>query len=230
MVGTNLLGSRCFHFFLAPLEIIEQTAQLIELRKAAGIAERPFIVWEPRAYSCTPGDLRGIVKALRVVDVFSPNHHELARIMALDVPATPDKEFFERLCTPLMSEILEPNHSRMLVLRAGDLGCFVKTRRQSVWLPAYYSPLKNDTGIIDSKVVDTTGAGNAFLGAFAIGFMESSGDIISAACAGNIGASFVVEQVGVPELTISENGKELWNGEEVSNRLEAYKTRLGIAF
>lgn len=230
MVGTNLLGSRCFHFFLAPLEIIEQTAQLLELRKAAGIAERPFIVWEPRAYSCTPGELLDIVKALRVVDVFSPNHHELARIVALDVPATPDKDFFERLCTPLMSEMLKPNDYRMLVLRAGNFGCFVKTRRQSVWLPAYYGPSEKDAGVTDSKVVDTTGAGNAFLGAFAIGFMQSSGDIISAACAGNIGASFVVEQVGVPGLTISENGKELWNGEEVSNRLEAYKTRLGIAF
>lgn len=196
----------------------------------AGIVERPLIVWEPRAYSCTPGNLHEIVKALRVVDVFSPNHHELARIVAVDMPATPDKDFFERLCTPLMSATLEPNNCRMLVLRAGDLGCFVKTRMQSVWLPAYYGPLKKDTGVIDSKVVDTTGAGNAFLGAFAMGFMQSSGDIISAACAGNIGASFVVEQVGVPELTISENGKELWNGEEVSNRLKAYKTRLGISF
>lgn len=38
--------------------------------------EPPFIVWEPRAYSCTLGHLRNIVEALRVVDVFDPDHKD----------------------------------------------------------------------------------------------------------------------------------------------------------
>lgn len=226
---TNLLGSRCFHFFLDPTEIIDQTAQLLELREESGITEPPFIVWEPRAYACTPGYLRNIIEALRVVDVFSPNHIELAQTVGMDVPAMPDKDAFERLCAPLMVERSGPGAREILVTRAGAMGCFVKTETQSVLLPAYHSPSKDATADIASKVVDTTGAGNAFLGAFAMGLMQSSGDVIHAACAGNVGASFAVEQVGVPALTISEDREELWNGEEVSTRMQVYKTRLGVS-
>lgn len=229
LIGTDLLGSKSFHFFADPSEIMEQTTRLLELREAAGIVEQPLIVWEPRAYSCAPGYLRDIINAMQIVDVFSANHLELAQIMATDVPATPDKDFFARLCTPLMLDTSESFAHKILIIRAGDMGCFVKSKTQGVWLPAYHSPSRNGAADGDSKVVDTTGAGNAFLGAFAIGFLQSSGDIISAACAGNVAASFVVEQVGVPALTISEDGKDFWNGEAVSSRLEAYKRRLGIS-
>ena len=227
--NTCLLRSRSFHFFVDPTQIIEQTTRLQELRKAAGIITRPAIIWEPKAYSCTPENLQAFIEAMRVVDVFSPNHIELARITEKEIPASLDERFLEDLCVPFFTPQNGGSHPQgMLVVRAGDQGCFVKSQSLRKGLPAYYAPPEKPEAIPHaSKVVDTTGAGNAFLGAFAVGFLTSSSDAIFAACAGNVAASFVVEQVGVPTLSSSEDGTELWNGENFFARFQAYRARLG---
>lgn len=225
---TRLLTSHAFHFFADPTQIIEQTTQLQELRKASGIATRPTIVWEPKAYSCVPENLQVFVEAMQVVNVFSPNHIELARIVGENVPPVSDEKFFEDLCKPFFTPRDSGSTPQgVLVIRAGDQGCFVKSRSEQKWLPAYYAPQDNvEASNWVSKVVDTTGAGNAFLGALTIGLLLSSDDATFAACAGNVAASFVVEQVGVPTLSSSEDGRELWNGEDVAARFQAYRARV----
>lgn len=225
---TRLLTSRSFHFFVDPAQIVEQINQLQKLRKAAGITTRPTVVWEPKAYSCVPENLQAFVEAMRVVDVFSPNHIELARIVRKNVPLTPSEKFFEDLCAPFFSSQDSGSSPQgVLVVRAGDHGSFVKSQSAQKWLPAYYTPQDNvEASTCGSKVIDTTGAGNAFLGALTIGLLMSTDDAIFAACAGNVAASFVVEQVGVPTLSFSEEGTELWNGESVSARFQDYRARL----
>lgn len=229
--NTRLLRSGSFHFFVDPTQIIEQTTQLQGLRKAAGIITRPIIVWEPKAYSCAPENLQAFIEAMRVVDVFSPNHIELARIVGKEIPTSLDEWFLESLCAPLLSpQNGGLNPQGMLVVRAGDQGCFIKGQSLQKRLPAYYAPSEKPEVIPQaSKVVDTTGAGNTFLGAFAVGFLTSSSDVTFAACAGNVAASFVVEQVGVPSLSLSEDGTELWNGEDFFARFQAYRARLDRA-
>ena len=186
------------------------------------------MVWEPRAYSCVPENLQVFVEAMRSVDVFSPNHIELACIVKREVPPKPNENFFEDLCAPFFSPRDDGvTMEGVLVIRAGDQGCFVKSQTVQAWLPAYYAPQDNVEAIAPvSKVVDTTGAGNAFLGAFTISLLTSSDDAIFAACAGNVAASFVVEQVGVPALSLSEDGTELWNGANVPARFQAYRARV----
>ena len=225
---TRLLTSRGFHFFVDPAQIVEQTTQLKNLRKAAGITAQPIVVWEPKAYSCVPENLQAFVEAMRVVDVFSPNHIELACIVRKNVPLIPNDKFFEDLSAPfLTSQDSVSNSQGALVIRAGDQGCFIKSQTEQRWLPAYYSPQDNVEAVTcSSKVLDTTGAGNAFLGAFAIGLLGSPDDLVFAACAGNVAASFVVEQVGVPTLSFTEDGTELWNGEDASTRFQDYRARL----
>ena len=225
---TGLLTSRGFHFFVDPTQIIEQTTQLKELREAAGISARPLVVWEPKAYSCVPENLPAFVQAMRTVDVFSPNHIELARIVGKSLPPTPNEAFFEDLCAPFFTgQDFQSNLEGVLVVRAGDQGCFLKGYNEQKWLPAYYAPQDNiKATTCASKVVDTTGAGNAFLGALTIGLLMCPNDVVFAACAGNVAASFVVEQVGVPTLSLSEDGTELWNGQDVYARFEAYRARL----
>ena len=226
---THLLKSHAFHLFVDPTQVIEQTTKLQQLRSASGITIRPIIVWEPKAYSCVPENLQAFVQAMRSVNVFSPNHIELARIVGKAVPQVPNEAFFEDLCAPFFRP---PQDNRaaaqvgMLVVRAGDRGCFVKSHSEQQWLPAYYPPEEHVEAITRaSKVVDTTGAGNSFLGAFTIGLLTSS-DAIFAACAGNIAASFVVEQVGLPTLSSSGSGTELWNEEDVSARFQAYRAKV----
>lgn len=72
-----------------------------------------------------------------------------------------------------------------------------------------------------SQVVDTTGAGNCFLGGYAIGLL-TTGDPVAAAHFGAVASSFVVQQLGLPKLDVEAAGvaPERWNGETVLGRLE----------
>lgn len=227
---THQLKSHAFHFFVDPTQIIEQTTKLQQLRSASGIRTRPIVVWEPKGYSCVPENLQAFVQGMRAVNVFSPNHIELASIVGKTVPPVPNEAFFEDLCAPFFrppqDDVSAPQVG-VLIVRAGDRGCFVKSHTEQKWLPAYYPPEDHAEAITRvSKVVDTTGAGNSFLGAFTIGLLMSSDDAIFAACAGNVAASFVVEQVGLPTLSSSGSGTELWNGEDVSARFQAYRAKV----
>ncbi|OJD21731.1 hypothetical protein ACJ73_06927 [Blastomyces percursus] len=59
-------------------------------------------------------------------------------------------------------------------------------------------------GTVITSLVDPTGARNTFLGAYAVGFLRT-GDPVKLACFGSIGASFALEQVGLPAKS---NGAE----------------------
>ena len=80
LVDTPLLGSRAFHFFATPEEIIAQVPELFKLREAHGISDRPLLVWEPFPAACKTQNYQAFIDALPLVDVFSPNHLELTSI------------------------------------------------------------------------------------------------------------------------------------------------------
>ena len=73
-----------------------------------------------------------------------------------------------------------------VVLKAGKEGALVYQREgeRLVHVPAY-----------PARVVDVTGAGDAFCGGFAVGLAQT-GDPVQAACMGAVSASFVVEGFG----------------------------------
>jgi bifunctional ADP-heptose synthase (sugar kinase/adenylyltransferase) len=73
--------------------------------------------------------------------------------------------------------------------------------------------------------VDVTGAGNAFLGAFAV-TLNITSDLTEATIAGSVAASFVIEQVGLPHRTTSQHGKDMWNGEAFAARVDQFRTVL----
>ncbi|KAF4973969.1 hypothetical protein FZEAL_9076 [Fusarium zealandicum] len=81
----------------------------------------------------------------------------------------------------------------IIVVRCGEHGCLTLTKAQKHWLPAFYS-------ITSPKIVDTTGAGNAFLGAFAMG-LQTTGDPREAAILGTVASSFALEQIGLPRYS-----------------------------
>ncbi|KAK4134163.1 Ribokinase-like protein [Trichocladium antarcticum] len=91
------------------------------------------------------------------------------------------------------------------------------------WVPAYYG--KGYAGDGAAKVVDPTGGGNTFLGGLAVALAR--GRSIEEACAwGHVAASFAIEQVGFPVLTVDAEGRETWNGVRVQDRLREFQERV----
>jgi bifunctional ADP-heptose synthase (sugar kinase/adenylyltransferase) len=91
----------------------------------------------------------------------------------------------------------------------------------------YYSPYSTGSGLQSSKVVDATGAGNAFLGAYAIGYLKT-GDIKEAAYYGSVAASLALEKIGVPRKDVTD-GHEKWNEIDVYRRLKVYMEQVSTA-
>ena len=73
-----------------------------------------------------------------------------------------------------------------IIVTLGARGCFVSQSRGHLFIPAH-------TGL---KVVDTTGAGDAFVGGFAAGLVRFDGNIASAARYGNAAAGLSVTKFG----------------------------------
>lgn len=136
--------------------------------------------------------------------------------------------------SPLASRPLTDTHIQ--VVRCANHGALVLSRTLiPTWVPAYWTAdgSTTSTDITPStrhssastepqrhpSVVDTTGAGNCFLGGFAIGYL-ATGDAVDAAQFGSVSSSFVVEQLGLAGLDV-DGAEERWNGEDVWERLEA---------
>ncbi|KAH9828393.1 L-ascorbate oxidase [Teratosphaeria destructans] len=217
-----LLHSLAFHFFGTAEYVNEQKRDLDSLGQQHEHLNprprRPLVVWEPHAKSCRPDTLLQHLDAARGVDVFSPNHEELASFFEEDTPHASDKATIVRQARVFLNSGIGSKGDGCVLIRCAEEGCVVlTTETEPVWLPAFYA---KDA----SKVMDPTGGGNGFLGAFIVGYQET-GSVVEAAKYGHVGASFMIEQIGCPELT-GEGEDERWNGCSVSGRLADYRAML----
>nr|POE78072.1 uncharacterized protein c16c9.01c [Quercus suber] len=174
-----------------------------------------FVVWEPHAKTCLPAMRELHAQACERVDVFSPNHEELAALFATDG----EKGGFDRATVEAQAAVfLQPG--KCVVVRCAEHGCFVLAHGESaMWLPPFFDVGESAQG----HIVDATGAGNTFLGAFAVGWLETASYIIAAEW-GTVAASFAMEQVGVPRRQETMGG-EMWNGVSVRRRLDDYRCK-----
>lgn len=186
----------------------------------------PIWVWEPVPDSCIPEELESCKQAAKIVDVTSPNYMELCSLFGLEAHNTKGNVDREKIveCANRLLEI-EGSHGRRvpgsIVVRAGKEGSFIFPEKQ--WVPAYHED--------QSKVVDPTGGGNAFLGGLAVtltrlGFAPQTG-ILMGAYIGSVAASFAIEQVGIPELSVDNDGETIVNGQNAMGRLIEYVERDG---
>ena len=213
-----LFTAGSFHLFEWPQQLEDRMSDLLALRRHNGlINQRPFIIWEPAPLSCENEHLSLFFSSMKLVDVFSPNHLELFRIFG-ERPSTPFNRIqVEDLAKRFLDAGIGPEQTGSIIVRAGEHGSMVLAPDGvPCWIPPYYQD--------SSKVVDATGAGNAFLGAYAIGYLKTR-DSYQAACYGSVAATFALEQIGIPCRTVL-NGQELWNGVDVSERLKAYMARI----
>jgi sugar/nucleoside kinase (ribokinase family) len=161
-------GARGFHWGLHPENPpLEQAAAF-----AAGGAHISLETFRPPDAPLTPDALSALVGA---ATVFSPSVSEAAGLVGSDDHDRIIRAFADAGC-------------RVLALRKGEIGAEVWDFRggvQGFSVPAL-PPL---------KLIDPTGAGNAFCGAFLARLDDSMAD---AAAAGAAAASFMLEQFGIP--------------------------------
>ncbi|KAF3917967.1 hypothetical protein ABW21_db0200415 [Orbilia brochopaga] len=204
--------------------------RLQSLRRQAGITEAPLVIWEPQPSECLPRNLKEHLDiASCLVNVFSPNHWELSQLFGVEWKLWEmrdnqiDRKLIEDMAKRFIDKGIGQDNNGWIVVRAGQHGCMFwgRKRARPVWLPPYYRGTRN-------KLLDSTGAGSAFLGALALGLVQT-GDIEEAAMWGTVAASFAMEQSGLPELNVVD-GKEEWCDDEAGARLVRYKSRRRVDF
>ena len=126
---------------------------------------------------------------LTLVDVLIPNETEFVALVNL-LPASQQKDFTEAALHALSPEELHALCRTVgvptVIVTLGKRGCFVSQ-------PTGHASIAAHTGI---EVVDTTGAGDAFVGGFAAGFVKFDRDIVAAARHGNTVAALSVTKFG----------------------------------
>ena len=142
---------------------------------AAALRQRGsgLILWEPYDGFCTAETLGSFGDYARLVDVVSPNLNEGR---ALTGETQPDR---------VLAALLAAG-ARTAALRMGALGSLVGS--------AQGSPLAVPVAPA-ARVVDVTGAGNAYCGGFVVGLAEA-GSLRQAGGYGAVAASFALEQFG----------------------------------
>ena len=122
---------------------------------------------------------------LRSVDLLVPNESEFVALAAKIGRTLSEAEL--TACTPLqLNELCRQFNVPTVVVTLGARGCFASTPDRFELLPAC-------PGV---KVVDTTGAGDAFCGGFAAGFVREKGDVFAAARLGNAVGALAVTKPG----------------------------------
>lgn len=204
-----------------PEDLQVYVGNLLAQRSQKNFSPKPLLVWEPFPLTCNLSNQDAHMQACKLVDVFSPNHLELMRLFEEDdKPPRPfDRLTVEQYAKRVLSESKsDQRHAVTVVIRAGEHGCLILSSHINCrWLPTYFSPTSD-------RIVDPTGAGNCFLGAFTK-VLHESGDITEAAINGAVAASFALEQFGLPTWR-NVDGHDLWNGSTFASRLAEYKARL----
>lgn len=199
----NLIDLRSFHFCCS-VERCEETIDLFLGKAKENGKPKPLFIFEPFPEVCTQDNLENLKKMLYKVDVFSPNLNEAASFVGLEkLPRS--EEDIKRLAE-IFLEHAPPSGG--IALRCGELGVYILTRNLSIMLPAYHQD--------QSKVIDVTGGGNSFCGAFLTALCLSD-DWLIAGVMGNLASGCVIETLGMPKLL-----NEVWNGNSVEDRLQNY--------
>ena len=220
------IESRCFHLICTPQRCMALVQGILDRRRQLnlelGSPDEPFFIWEPVPDACGPGALAKVLEAMECVDVVSPNHHELAALFTQDDAgdAVGNVASMKEQSRTLFEKGFGTREAAVVV-RCGEKGCYMRLKDKEIELPAYHQA--------PGKVNDPTGAGNAYLGGYAMGMLDSPDPkqrFVNGALYGTVAASFAVEQVGLPKLHRVQ-GVELWNGDQAQQRLEEFRSRIG---
>ena len=139
-----------------PTRALEVLAELDGLGWSGDIK----LVYEPIPSGCIPSELPALRKVLPYIHIFSPNHEEAGTFFGLKLEEEEHDDKIKSI-ESLTQRFLDEGAMDTVIIRSGKLGAYAKQRngnakvKQGTWTPAYHQT--------SEKVVDVTGAGNAFL-------------------------------------------------------------------
>lgn len=143
-----------------------------------GLFPQATLLWEPNQPYMVSANRDEFRALLRHADIVSPNLLEAQQIYGSLTPEV------------LLQSMLDDG-APVVVLRMGEVGSMVARQGEApLSIPA----------VPVAQVVDQTGAGNTYCGAFLVGWMRSGGDLLTAACYGAVAASFALEVIGVCDV------------------------------
>lgn len=132
------------------------------------------IFWEPLQQYMIPENAAEFRASLSIPDMVSPNLLETTLIYGEKEP--------EELIKAMLDD-----GAKVVILRMGEQGSLIADQSGKLLeIPAVSVP----------EVIDVTGAGNTYCGAFLVGYLET-GELRQAGYYGAVAASFTLEQVGV---------------------------------
>ncbi|QEU58709.1 Mak32 [Kluyveromyces lactis] len=203
----------CYHLLCSAERVADILDKLAEELSFEGTLKTgQTFIWEPIPDLCSVEYLEEIKNLLNgpYHFIFSPNAEEGARMLGETEPT----ELTD--CSTILlklAALIKPGN--ICVLRCGKEGSLALICNKNpsnddiIHFPAYHYKTPE-------CVIDPTGGGNTFLGAFAFAYAMCK-DISIASICGNIAAGCAIEQIGVP----SHNGMH-WNKTTFADRLLYY--------
>jgi ribokinase len=126
---------------------------------------------------------------LRDADILVPNETEFVALVNQLLPAYSKKPYTEAALAKEKPAALHALCRRLgppvVIITLGKRGCFVSQPDSHAHIPAHVV-----------KAIDTTGAGDAFVGGFAAGYVKHNGDLLAAARQGQAVAALSVTKPG----------------------------------
>ncbi|GAA5910749.1 hypothetical protein JCM6882_002069 [Rhodosporidiobolus microsporus] len=201
----SLTQTKLLHLCCTPSHLIETI-----LPGLSSFPSSPQLVYEPIPFACLPSSLPTLKSLFPHIRLFSPNHEEAGAIFGLSPAEMEQPGAVERVAALFRRE-----GAGDVIVKSGERGAYVlqKGREEG---GAWVRPFHRDA----AQVKDTVGAGNSFLGGTMAGMLLHPDNLLLAARHGSVSAGIVVESVGLPALTLSTNGEELWNEKSARARLE----------
>ncbi len=255
-----LLFAKSFHLICSPTRCIDVVKGILKRRaetRPSSSSVRPLFAWEPVPDLCTPEEYPNFKKAIRLVDIVSPNESELGAFFGMK-----DLSYHGSIMPSVIDTVLETgiglHGDGALVVRLGKDGCYCKWKGNEFHFESYHETVKKaplpPTNFENCRlrlVIDPTGGGNTYVGAMAqamvtkgnqsvnekgqkFGYREdgtvgfNSEHLANCMIWATVAASFVIEQVGLPILSHNEQDEEKWNSERVEDRMTLYRRAHGL--
>jgi sugar/nucleoside kinase (ribokinase family) len=157
-------------FLLLAMDLAAHEALVAELSRYGLVALDPQEEY-------IPGNETRVLAMLDKVDIFLPSHEEVFRLFK--------HHDYEKACHQLAD-----CGPKIVVVKLGDKGSLVFDSQQDrFWrIP-----------VIDTTVVDTTGAGDTYSGGFMAMYMRSA-DLVTSGLAGTVSASFAIQDFGLSHM------------------------------